>query len=89
MKIEVKKFGEILMSHPAGREAWLVIEAYLQPATKTEPIELDFSGVLVMGPSWLDEVLAPLQTKFGDRVVCLPTSNTSVIESLKAISPEE
>lgn len=85
MRIEVKKFGEILVSRPAGREAFAVIKAYLKPVKSTEKIELDFSGVKVVAPSWLDEVLTGLRGEYGDRVVCLPTENSSVIESLKVI----
>ena len=29
MKIQIKKFGEMLMSRPAGREAYLALSAYL------------------------------------------------------------
>lgn len=85
MKIELKKYGEILTSRPAGREAALAIKAYVQPKEK-EKIELDFSGVISVGPSWLDEVLSFLYEEFGkNRVICLPTSNPSVVESLKVI----
>ncbi len=85
MKIELKKFGNILNSRPAGREAALVIKAYISPDSE-EKIELDFSGVLSVGPSWLDEVLSFLRNEYGrERVVCLPTSNPSVHESLKVI----
>jgi hypothetical protein len=85
MKIKLKGFGEILTSRPAGREAALAMKAYQKPAAG-ENIELDFEGVLAVGPSWLDEVLGELREEFGkDRVVCLPTNNPSVIESLKVI----
>jgi hypothetical protein len=85
MKVELKKFGEILTSRPAGREAGLAMRAYLKPGAG-EKIELDFEGVLAVGPSWLDEVLSTLRDEFGrERVVCLPSTNASVAESLKAI----
>ena len=85
MRIEIKKFGHLLVSRPAGREAFLVMKSYMKPVSKTEPIELDFTGVQVMTPSWLDEVLQGLQAEYGDRVRCLPSDNATVIESIKAI----
>jgi hypothetical protein len=86
MRVELKKFGEILTSRPAGREAGLAIKAYFKPKAK-ELVELDFKGVLAVGPSWLDEVLTILHDEYGrKRVVCLPSENPSVIESLKAIA---
>lgn len=85
MRIQLRRFGEILTSRPAGREAALVLKAYCKPAAG-ENVELDFEGVVSVGPSWLDEVLSELRREFGrTRVVCLPTKNPSVIESLKAI----
>lgn len=85
MKIELAKFGEILISRPAGREAFLVIKSYMQPSTASESIDLDFTGVKVMGPSWLDEVFTELRREYGDRVRCLPSDNPSVTESLKTL----
>ncbi|MBI4372051.1 MAG: STAS-like domain-containing protein [Elusimicrobia bacterium] len=85
MKIKLRRFGDILTSRPAGREAALAMKAYQRPPAD-ENVELDFEGVLSVGPSWLDEVLSELRDEFGrDRVVCLPTKNPSVIESLKVI----
>ena len=84
MNIAVRKFGEILISRPAGREAALIMKSSFSPA-EGEWVELDFAGVKVVAPSWLDEVLTALRGAFGDRVRCLPTANASVIESLAAI----
>lgn len=62
-------------------EAILSIKAYFKPAAG-ERLELDFTGVLSVGPSWLDEVLTALRDAFGaDRVLCLPSDNLSVIET--------
>jgi hypothetical protein len=87
MRIEIKKFGDILTSRPAGKEACLVIKSYMKPENESELIELDFSGVHVMTPSWLDEVLTGLKEEYGDRVSCLATDNQTVIESLKVLKP--
>ena len=85
MKIELKSYGTILTSRPAGREAALAMKAHIR-LTTGDNIELDFNGVISVGPSWLDEVLSALRSDYGrDRVICLPTKNLSVIESLKVI----
>lgn len=61
MKIELKKFGEMLISRPAGREAFLALSAYITRDLKaSEPIEIDCSGVKVLTPSWADEVITKL-----------------------------
>lgn len=88
MRVEVKKFGDILTSRPSGREAGLTIKAYFKPKPGDQ-IELDFNGVLAMGPSWLDEVLTVLRGEYGkERVICLPSENASVTESLKIIEKQ-
>jgi len=85
MKIEVKKFGTILTSRPAGKDAALAINAYVK-LDFNEKIELDFTGVISVGPSWLDEVLSFLREKYGkERVLVLPGGNSSVVDSLKVI----
>lgn len=89
MKIQLSKFGRILISRPAGKEAFLVIKAYFKPKDPKEIIELDFTGVDIMGPSWMDEVLSGLKGEYGDeRVKCLPSDNESVKASLKTIMEE-
>lgn len=86
MRVEIKKFGKILVSRPSGREAFLVFKAYMKPTTEEEPIELDFSGVDVLGPSWADEFISSLKEAFQNHITYLPSDNPSVIASLKIIS---
>jgi hypothetical protein len=85
MKIEIKKFGEILTSRTEGREAYLVSRAYLKPSSDDEAIELDFDGVKVLTPSWADEFISGLRSEYGKRLVCLPSSNPTVVASLRII----
>ncbi len=86
MKIKIIKFGDFLMSRPAGREAWLAMKAYTLPKMKNdkETIEVDFDGVKVLTPSWADEVITKLKEKY-DNVILLNTNNSSVKASLKII----
>lgn len=85
MKIELKKFGDILISRPAGREAFLAMEAYLlKDVPPKEIIEIDFSGIKVLTPSWADEVITKLVNKFKNTKM-LNTDNISVMMSLKTI----
>jgi hypothetical protein len=87
MIIELRRFGEILVSRPAGREAALIMKSSFR-AADTEPVQLDFAGVKVVAPSWLDEVLTALRELYGDRVSCLPTTNPTVLESLETLALE-
>jgi hypothetical protein len=83
--IQIKHFGEILVSRPAGREHALIMCSLCRSDTAHHPIELDFTGVQVVAPGWLDEVLTALRGEYGDRVRCLPSDNASLVQSLKTL----
>ena len=86
MRLELKKFGTILISRPDGREAWLAAQAYSLPAIdSSEKIEVDFSDVLVLAPSWADEFLTPLKEKYGEQVIFLKSENATVKATLETI----
>ena len=85
MKIKIKKFGEILISRPAGREAFLVMSAYLlKGLKKDELIEIDFKEVKVLTPSWADEVITKLAKKFKN-IKLLNIDNITVKQTLKIL----
>lgn len=85
MRIEIIKFGEILISRPAGREAFLAMSAYLtKDIKKNELIDIDFKGVKVLTPSWADEVITKIAEKFKN-VKLLNTENATVQATLKTL----
>ncbi|MFH1232814.1 MAG: STAS-like domain-containing protein [Patescibacteria group bacterium] len=85
MKIELKKFGDILVSRPAGREAYLVILAYsIKDIKKDEEIIIDFAGVKVLAPSWADEVITKLAQNHKIRLE--NTDNPTVKATLNTLS---
>lgn len=86
MKIEIKKFGTVLTSRPAGKEAYLAAKAYSLPKDSKEKIEVDFSGVQVLAPSWADEFITPMLSDYAGRITLLPTGNASVIAALQIIN---
>lgn len=71
MHIELKKFGTLLTSHPAGKEAYAAFLPTLNELKNDENIEIDFAGVTTFSPSWGDEFLTPIFERFGDRVTVL------------------
>ena len=86
MRVELKKFGEILISRPAGREAFLAMSAYLTKGLpENEAIEIDFSGVKVLTPSWADEVITKIAHDFRN-IKLINTANSTVKATLKTLS---
>jgi hypothetical protein len=85
MKIEIKKYGDKLVSRPSGREAFMAMESYLlKDLPKDEPVEIDFSGVKALTPSWADEVITKIAERFKN-VKLLNTENATVQATLKTL----
>ena len=67
----------MLISRPAGREAWLAARAYTLPQS--------LRGQIV-APSWADEFLTKLVEKYGKEAVSFAhTENPSVLATLKTL----
>jgi hypothetical protein len=79
----IKDFGNLLISRPAGREAFLAARAYIFAKDEKEFI-LDFSDVGALTPSWADEFIGAIKSEFANaKVIYENTDNESVSESLK------
>lgn len=90
MRIDMSKFGTFLISRPAGREAVLAARAYTIPKDTSESIELDFSNVNVITPSWIDEFLRGLEEVYGkEKIKITPTDNPSVRLAIEAVQKQE
>lgn len=85
MKILANKFGEILVSRPSGKEAFLALQPMLKGIGKGEKIDVDFAGVSVLTPSWADEFVTPLRGQFQGHVRLMNTENPSVKATLEAL----
>ena len=72
MNIELKKFGNILVSRTAGREASLAYQPVLNTLKPKESITINFEGV-TLGPSWADEFLTPIFKKYKARIKLVNT----------------
>ncbi|OHA65041.1 MAG: hypothetical protein A2843_00810 [Candidatus Wildermuthbacteria bacterium RIFCSPHIGHO2_01_FULL_48_27b] len=83
MRIELRKFGEVLTSRPAGKEAFAAIRPTLDP--NADVAEVDFTGIVSLSPSWADEFFTALKNMYGEKVTYLPTDNPSVVETLKIL----
>ena len=85
MKLQLEKFGKTLMSRELGSEALKAFQQTLRELSKDEELEIDFSGVLTLSPSWADEFLSPLLNLIDSRLVLLPSDNLSVHATLKIL----
>jgi len=85
MIIKLGKFGAILTSRPAGRDAFLALQPQLIHLTHDEPLEIDFADVTTFTPSWGDEFLRPLFEQYPDRITLLNTNNPSVKATLEIL----
>ena len=82
MKLQLEKFGKTLISRELGSEALKAFQPTLRNLPKDEILEIDFSGVSTLSPSWGDEFLSQLLNQLGDRLILLPSDNLSVHATL-------
>lgn len=86
MNLAISKFGEVLMSRSAGKEAFAFAKAYIfSVLSPEETIELDFAYVKVLTPAWADEFITGIKNTFSNKIEYLNTSNESVTASLKVV----
>jgi hypothetical protein len=86
MTIQLYKFGTVLVSRPAGKEAWLAYQSVLNDISDKEKVIVDCDGVAVLTPSWADEFLTPLKERFKERVTLKNTDNPSIQATLDILS---
>jgi hypothetical protein len=88
MMINMKKFGYVLTSRQAGKDAYAAYLPTLSQIADSDEVIVDFEGVNTFSPSWGDEFLTPLYEQFGRSVKLINTTNPSValtIETLEGI----
>lgn len=85
MRLQLEKFGKTLISRELGSEAFKAFQTTLRGLPKDEKLEIDFSGILTLSPSWADEFLSPLLSELGDRLVLLPSDNLSVHATIRIL----
>lgn len=86
MILSISKFGEVLMSRPSGKDAFLMAKAYiLNTLTQNDEITLDFANVKVLTPSWADEFITGLKSNYSNKILFINTTNESVDASLKTV----
>ncbi|MBI2589913.1 DUF4325 domain-containing protein [Candidatus Berkelbacteria bacterium] len=81
----MKKFGAVLTSRQAGREAYAAYSPHLVTLGKNDDLNLNFEGVEALSPSWADEVLTPFLERFGKRLILSSTNNPSVKLTIKTL----
>ena len=83
MKIELQKFGRVLTSRPGGKEAFAAIRPTLDKTATG--VQIDFTGVISLSPSWADEFFRGLEEVYGPNLEYLPSTNPSVIATLQIL----
>jgi len=86
MTVDIINFGDMLLSRPAGREAFLMAKAYVfKGINENDDIILDFNKIKVLTPSWADEFITGIKSEYTNTVQYLNTENPSVKASLKTV----
>jgi hypothetical protein len=86
MNIKVSNFGDVLLSRPAGKEAFLLARSYVfSDMDQAEELVLDFDGIKVLTPSWADEFITAIKAAYPNNLRYINTENPSVAATLKTV----
>jgi len=84
--IEMKKFGKVLNSRPAAKEAVLRVKQIIN-GTEGD-ITIDFSDVDILTPSYADEFVKGIKSMYPDKKIDFQgiEQNEIIKETLKAVN---
>jgi hypothetical protein len=88
MRIQMKKFGTLLNSRPAGREAALRIFQIANGFLNDKEMILDFAGVEVLTPSFADELIRLLKERYED-IKIENTETPAVRDTITSVTSQE
>ena len=84
MTVNMGNFGDVLMSRPAGREAFLMAKAYVfKGISADDEIILDFDEIKMLAPSWADEFITGIKSEYANALSYVNTENPSVKATLR------
>lgn len=88
MILEMRKFGNVLNSRPAGREAVLRAKQIINGSAEADVVVLDFSGVELLTPSFADEFIKGLKQLYENNEIKLEgyEENKVIQETLAALN---
>lgn len=79
----MRKFGTLLNSRPAGKEAALRMFQIINGAIDDKDIILDFAGVEVLTPSFADELIHQLKERYGEnKTIKTTNAETSTVKDV-------
>ena len=83
MNVEMKNFGDMLMSRTSGREDFLKARAYLFcDLAPDDIIVLDFKDVNALAPGWADEFLTRIKENFNNKIEYINADSRAVSDTL-------
>lgn len=88
ISLKIKQFGQVFSSRSDGREAALSYYTYNLSDQNIHSLELDFTDVLIMTPSWLGEFIQTLNSKGITKFSYLNIDNITVKNSLEIIKSQ-
>lgn len=87
VRFNLFQFGDFLTVRSHARQALLAVNEFLSKIGDWKgKIEIDFTGVKVLGPWWADEFLSTLIHKYPGQVILLPSDNPTVKASLEFVN---
>ena len=84
-KIHLKTFGKILMGREEGRNSYHVFKEKLSDIPSDEKVFCDFTDVMVMAPSFCDEVFGEIEVESPGRLVIDKEVNLAIKKAFETV----
>lgn len=80
-----QKFGKFLIDRDSGRDVFEILKREVEAFKDGEKLFLDFSGVVILNPSFCDEVFGQLEQSFPGRVVMDKNANHALMVAFETV----
>lgn len=83
--IKLKKFGKYLAGRDNGKHAYDFFMKEIDEMTEDEKIFCDFQDVLLLAPSYCDELFGEIQENLSDKIVIDENINSALKKSFDVV----
>lgn len=80
-----QKFGKFLIDRDSGRDVYEILKREIKELKGDEKLFLDFSGVVILNPSFCDEVFGQIEQDFPEKMIVDKNANHALMVAFETV----
>lgn len=80
-----QKFGKFLIDRDSGRDVYEILKREIESLKNNEKLFFDFSGVIILNPSFCDEVFGQIEQNYPGKVVMDKNANHALMVAFETV----